>query len=166
MIPRGLPRGGSLGLGMVLAKCMHEKTFSRPKNSSLIILFIIAACLAGYSYSRHAGDFWHVSGMVVFWRSSIGLAFALLLAIFVFAPATWFQTNRLYRMGYYLGEISYGIYLWHFPVILFLKQYAWEEPLAFLFVVVALTLALSALSWHLLEKPCIDFAKQRTRSAS
>lgn len=49
------------------------------------------------------------------------------------------------------GERSYGIYLWHWPVIVVLLQVAPGVPLAL--AAVPITLALAALSWRHLEQP-------------
>ena len=51
----------------------------------------------------------------------------------------------------YLGKISYGIYLWHWPVIILLKQKGVESPTA-LFAAAALGgTTLAALSYHTIE---------------
>jgi peptidoglycan/LPS O-acetylase OafA/YrhL len=53
----------------------------------------------------------------------------------------------------YVGRISYSVYLWHWPVIIF-AQSLWDE---FAWVVVSglllATVGLSALSYHLVEEP-------------
>jgi peptidoglycan/LPS O-acetylase OafA/YrhL len=49
------------------------------------------------------------------------------------------------------GRRSYGIYLWHWPVIVLLLQVAPDVPLTL--VAVPLTLGLAALSWRYLESP-------------
>ena len=49
------------------------------------------------------------------------------------------------------GERSFGIYLWHWPVIVVLLQVAPGVPLAV--AAVPITLALAALSWRHLEQP-------------
>lgn len=54
----------------------------------------------------------------------------------------------------WIGERSYGIYLWHVPVIVFLPQgVLGGSPWLRGMVVTAITLAISALSWTLVEDP-------------
>jgi peptidoglycan/LPS O-acetylase OafA/YrhL len=51
-----------------------------------------------------------------------------------------------------LGEISYGIYLWHFLLLLALLQLTALRGSSLLWVLLVGTLTLSSLSWHLMER--------------
>ena len=53
----------------------------------------------------------------------------------------------------YLGRISYGIYLWHWPIIVLALHGRDLNPLALFVITSALSTALAALSFHLLEHP-------------
>ena len=54
----------------------------------------------------------------------------------------------------WIGERSYGIYLWHLPVVAFMPQAVLAtRPLVRAGVQLALIILLSALSWVLLEHP-------------
>jgi hypothetical protein len=54
----------------------------------------------------------------------------------------------------WLGERSYGIYLWHLPVIAFTPDTLWEDaPLARAAAQVVITLLIAAASWSLVEDP-------------
>jgi peptidoglycan/LPS O-acetylase OafA/YrhL len=57
------------------------------------------------------------------------------------APARW------------IGVRSYGIYLWHFPIIVLTTPADGRPSLARDGVQVAATIAVAALSWHLIEEP-------------
>jgi peptidoglycan/LPS O-acetylase OafA/YrhL len=63
------------------------------------------------------------------------------------------------------GHVSYGVYLWHVPLILFLRAHG-ALPLSTagaLVVALPVTLAVAALSWHLLEAPLQERARRITR---
>ena len=53
----------------------------------------------------------------------------------------------------YLGDISYSLYLWHFPVVVLALAFAPQRGTAYVACVLALTLGLSVLSFHLVEDP-------------
>lgn len=53
----------------------------------------------------------------------------------------------------YLGRISYGTYLWHWPVVVLLREVVTTRPAATASLVVAISTGLAALSFQLLERP-------------
>ncbi len=73
------------------------------------------------------------------------------------------------RVSGYVGDISYSLYLWHFPVIVLATAFFAEGTALFLVVSVVLTAALSVASYHFLEEPIhrlpIAEGKAVTRSA-
>lgn len=69
------------------------------------------------------------------------------------------------RVMVFLGTISYGIYLWHQTVIdLVMHHSGWKiwqvSFLPFFIPVLAITVALSALTYYLVERPCQRLAKE------
>jgi peptidoglycan/LPS O-acetylase OafA/YrhL len=85
----------------------------------------------------------------------VQLGTLLLLAVVVYPAPT--RTARVLSAGplVWVGERSYGIYLIHWPVIVFLSDAPGEQPDGPLSVVlqVALILGLAALSYRYLEQP-------------
>ena len=61
-----------------------------------------------------------------------------------------------------LGLVSYGFYLWHVPVLLWLRAHALLplDPFGAALVGGAVTLALAVLSWRLIERPAIAWARR------
>jgi len=100
-------------------------------------------------------DYWYHPFMVICWRSFLGASFAMLIVIMILIPSDLFFKNPVYRAGYYLGEISYGIYLWHLPILLALKKAGFHDPLKFTFVTIGCVIIFSSFSWHFVEKPVI-----------
>ncbi|NQX14101.1 acyltransferase [Microbacteriaceae bacterium VKM Ac-2855] len=66
------------------------------------------------------------------------------------ARLLWPLTNPVMT---YLGDISYSIYLWHFPVIIFATALVPELEPGVAVAILAGILALSVASYHLIEKP-------------
>jgi peptidoglycan/LPS O-acetylase OafA/YrhL len=130
------------------------------------LVLTAALALTGYvtfaTYFAYS-SYWGYPLMVIFWRTGLGIFFALVLVIAIWLPALS-KPGFLYRSFYYLGDISYGIYLWHFICLSLLKQYFSAEPVQLLTTVMILTLMLAAASWHLLEKPLIKWGKRHTEA--
>ncbi|WP_448003863.1 acyltransferase family protein [Agromyces bauzanensis] len=84
------------------------------------------------------------------------LATALVIAAGVGADDTryrhalWPLTNRV---SGYLGAISYSLYLWHFPVIVFLATFVPLDSRRYFALVLAGTAILSVISYHFVEEP-------------
>jgi peptidoglycan/LPS O-acetylase OafA/YrhL len=64
------------------------------------------------------------------------------------------------------GEVSMGIYLWHMPVMHVFQLY-WPEgdvgvwqAIASALAMLAITLALAALSFYMIERPAMKWKKQ------
>ena len=74
----------------------------------------------------------------------------------------WAGLTRLPKPHFFGGgDFSYGIYLWHFPILQALVLLFGIKSWWLLGLVAALpVLAISALSWHLVEKPVLRWRKQ------
>jgi peptidoglycan/LPS O-acetylase OafA/YrhL len=117
------------------------------------------ACLVGTPvmkvYWENAGTYWDNSAMVIFWRTSAGLFWVLVLetacAMGTSQISLWAAPLR------YLGTISYGIYLWHLLVISSIsKTDLVHRPMEFLVLTVICTIICASTSWHFFEKPILD----------
>lgn len=66
------------------------------------------------------------------------------------------------------GTLSYGVYLVHFPVIYVLRTTDRfpDHPLAAIGLVLGISTALAVVSWHVIEKPSIAWARRRTPARS
>jgi peptidoglycan/LPS O-acetylase OafA/YrhL len=66
-----------------------------------------------------------------------------------------------------MGTISYGFYLWHVPVLMFLRGHGLLplDPVLGMLVAIGPAIAVSALSWFALERPIIAWAARRNERA-
>ena len=87
--------------------------------------------------------------MVIFWRTLLSAGFVALLAVFVILP---FKGSGIFKPLRYLGEISYGIYLWHVPILMTLvAKTTWREVSLMKATLIG-SIILSAFTWHFFEK--------------
>lgn len=80
------------------------------------------------------------------------LACALVAGLW-WSPRGWLSRLLALPVPRYLGQISYGTYLWHWPVLLVLRDVFDAEPAVFAVLGAVLSTALAALSFTVLERP-------------
>lgn len=130
-------------------------------NGTLALILAVCALLCWFAalwgFVAHAGDYWTDPLSAIFLRSVTALAGGLTVAAAFAAPAV-----RIGRAAMMLaGDLSYGLYLWHFPVLLWLQaRWSDAEPWRFAATVFALTIALSAIGWFALERPVLRWARR------
>ena len=145
------------GAGIFLARWLDRRTTRRP-----IAGWIWAAAAIGIGYICFSifwrYDYWDSPGMIVFWHTVLAAFFLCVVAAAVELPSiaeTW--PLRPLR---YLGETSYGIYLWHLFALQACLQIADLQPLQALGITLALTVFLAAMSWHFFERPILAFGRR------
>ncbi|MCC2593329.1 acyltransferase [Tessaracoccus sp. OS52] len=94
-------------------------------------------------------DFYYTWGALTFCLGALALIIALVLA----GEAGFWARVLGWEPVAYLGRISYGLYLWHWPLAVWiigdLEGFRWLRAMA----VVGLTVVAAALSYHLVEMP-------------
>ena len=125
---------------------------ARARPAILAAGFVAATSLA--LIMTHAGgqDAWLYRGGFL----AVALAVAVVIGVAVAAPASAFARLLTCPPLPYLGRISYGLYLWHWPVTLWLThaRTGLSGP-ALLGARLAVTLGCAVASWHLLEQPIL-----------
>ncbi|MDT5177978.1 MAG: hypothetical protein QOJ95_2176 [Mycobacterium sp.] len=108
-----------------------------------------------------------------FVTAGVGVVAGLMVLVIV-APLARHQKSRLakgldFKPIRFVGEISLSAYLWHFPVLLVLGRVGWMAGdtlggmLINIVLVLACTILAGAITYYLVEKPVMNYAK-RVRS--
>ena len=147
-------RAGGLLIGAVLAIVVaarqHEgKTAHLPPIGASLLGAAGVAGIVALSMAVGEQDiFLYRGGMLLLNLATAAAILAVLTpggpwaAIFGFEPLRW------------IGERSYGIYLWHMPIIYFMPdEWLRDAPLKSALVVLILSVAVASLSWSIFEDP-------------
>jgi peptidoglycan/LPS O-acetylase OafA/YrhL len=123
--------------------------FTTRRLSPRVAHVVAVAGLAGVLFV--GSGLWHVSAS---WRG-IGatVAAVVLLAGITQAPGSPLSKALSVRPMAYLGRISYGTYLWHWPIIVALTTVLHTSPVNIAVLDFALATGLAALSYELVEIP-------------
>jgi len=86
------------------------------------------------------------------------MCFSLCLAALHFSSLDFVRRIKLKH------DISYGVYLWGFPIQQIFSQYFSFGFIVNLTLSIAATMVIALISWHLIEKPSMNLAKSLTTS--
>jgi peptidoglycan/LPS O-acetylase OafA/YrhL len=104
----------------------------------------VVSALAVYSMARHFG-----------WNTEYGIKLLLHLMLGVMTFSLAYSNPSLSGRLLKRNDISYGIYIYHIPVINFFIYYGWVARVHFVAMAWGLTVAISVLSWVAVERPSL-----------
>jgi peptidoglycan/LPS O-acetylase OafA/YrhL len=84
-------------------------------------------------------------------------AAVILLVVFIKHRKLKFFKNFVFNN---IGKVSYSFYLWHFPIIIFLSSFYFDNILYFTLLSILLSLVLSNLSFFFIEKKFMNYSKK------
>jgi peptidoglycan/LPS O-acetylase OafA/YrhL len=139
-------RAWELGVGALLALFAHKFTAIKPAARTVLAY----SGLAGIAMSAIV-----ISPELPFpapWALLPVLSTALVIVAGIGSdsPKVWILSNPVSR---YIGDISYSLYLWHFPVIIFLGVFMPTTSRAYFAIALITMFGLAAASFAVIEKP-------------
>jgi len=153
-------------LGTVVAAGLRRWRKAHPAaqvaaaSNALTLLGLAGIVTLMYYLDAIHATFWTGRHNAVYWWYS---ANALCVALLVLGVALGGGVSRALfanPVAVAIGTISYSLYLWHLPIVTWLVP-AGLGYAAFFAVAVSLTLAASALSYFLVERPFLGTRRQR-----
>ena len=113
---------------------------------------------------------WELTALMLGWLR-IPICAALVLPVVLGAADRWPTKVLNWRTAAWIGSVSYGLYLWHVPVIEHVMDLLGHPkppllgmPLIFL-LIYAVALVIAAVSWNILEKPVLNAAHRLAPSS-
>ena len=144
-------RAAAIFVGAALAMVMGPEPKLGPRARRwLDPLGVVAVVGLGFAWARLDGQdpFLYRAG---FWLTELACLVLILCAL---APGSFVARALSVRPLTYAGSISYGIYLWHWPIdCVLVPERVHIGPLALLALRLASTLAIAMVSYRWLEQP-------------
>jgi peptidoglycan/LPS O-acetylase OafA/YrhL len=158
-------------LGSAAAAAMRWRSLERGLPSArareaLSSAFLVVGCagLFGMMYFLHRihAQYWSGHWALIVWHTIASGFIALGIAGIALAgrPAKAVFANPV---AMFLGTVSYSIYLWHFPIALWIAHAIGMQGMTlgrFSLVVVPVVIVASALSYYVVERPFIHSARR------
>lgn len=140
---------------MFLVGVLFQKNFERISRILYGRFFLILIIYISFAYLVKIYFGWNFG-------NGINPLSYLFLAILVFSFAYSFPTlgNSILKKN----DISYGVYIYHIPIVNVLIYYGYVSKMSFVLLVLCLTVMAAAISWVLIEKPAIKLKKHPMNS--
>jgi peptidoglycan/LPS O-acetylase OafA/YrhL len=162
----------ALGMALAIASAYLADTRARnrrgdvpgaPALAWLIAAALFAALVTAHGRPERHAFYAYAPGYVDVASDLVAYLLAGAVAFFLVLPAVFWQGSRSvvsrvlgWRWLGWLGLISYGIYLWHKPLLDQVHLHHWEAPLLLRAAVSAvLTIAIAAASYYVVERPLL-----------
>ncbi|GAA0722779.1 acyltransferase [Dokdonella soli] len=137
-------------------------------NDALLVLGAAGVALMLTLIHFGIGTYWEGSWLLFIWHGAVGAAVGLML--FACAAGSRIANALLSnRPLHYLGVISFGVYLWHYPLIHWLSathafdwisgyRLPWILP-----IVLLLSCLIADVSYRLIERPLLRLGRRRNQ---
>ena len=155
--------------GMLVALLVEAR---RAKERPPLGIGVSGGLVAAAAAVLVANGLWHANGdhtslaMEVFADSAAAVAFAAVIASLVLGTGTGVRWMG-WRPLAWMGEITYGFYLWHIPLLVFARGTGvLPEGIVLGLVVLPVAIAFGAASWYFVERPIMRRAARLPRSGA
>lgn len=151
-----------VGMGLHLIRLRLSELQRRLVFLALLLAYLTTLAVMNQSLAEYPRAHW----IPLVWRMGVTIVIGAIIWTLLqpMRGTAWLASRPMV----WLGEVSFGIYLWHFPVQIAIKKAAqgffdgtWLS-LAALILTTAVTLVLAALSYQYVERPAIRWAARKS----
>lgn len=143
--------GAALGVWLAPGTNGRIPGFSRPVVRAAGIIGVVSSVFSFVVVGPYSGWMFNLGGMFFF-----AIGSALLVIACVDERPSWVQTVFGWQPLAYAGRLSYGLYLWHWPIWLAFGNGRLVDSAVINFVICAvLTVGIAHLSYQYIERPII-----------
>lgn len=146
-------RADSLLIGCAIAAFIFTDQWQELRKQKNLLLFLGLIAIVFLSWVANYGGV-QQNFMVTWGFLLVAVSTVILLLNILSGPQNLFSRVFSLRWLVFLGQISYGFYLWHYPIVRILRLQhfsSWE-----IFCLSgSIGLGLTVLSYYLIEKPCL-----------
>jgi peptidoglycan/LPS O-acetylase OafA/YrhL len=149
-------------VGLILARFVISPSFKKltqiklPKKICISAFLIMTIYFSQIFYIEYVT----LDYKIIFYRTILAINCASIILIFSIIEIKGL-TRKMLSPLYYLGTISYGLYLWHYPIITSLERLYPIPQTYFMALCIFVTITFSSLSWHFFEKPIIEKVRKK-----
>lgn len=142
--------------GIAAAVLVQRYEAGRSARAALVVAGSVLVVANGWWHADGTGWLGHVVRDV-----PAGVGFAMVAGAVAQGPGWILGSAPLRR----LGDFSFGIYLWHMPVLYLVRhQDRWPlSPWEAYALVLGISTVLGAISWYALERPATNWAARKTK---
>jgi len=143
-------------LGIITSSSLLTDKIQKILSKWLFVLAPVIVIYLGIVAFTMAADHPQTNYWVFF---SVALSTAIFLAHLLINSKTLIHKLLSMKWLVWVGSISYGLYLWHYPIFRLMKslEYQWEVIMT---LGVIVTFTISIFSYYVLEKPILKMKKR------
>jgi peptidoglycan/LPS O-acetylase OafA/YrhL len=157
---------GMLAAYAYVRACAIDRRPSARSLNGLLIVGVFGLIGMACLIALRTDWYWGGGPLLIVWHTCAS-AFLALILFACAAGASGARRIFASRLLRYLGEISFGVYLWHVPVLQWLEP-VWQQPQSVLsrfgltlLVAVPATILVAHLSYVMIERPALRIGRRR-----
>lgn len=154
----------------ILGAIIYQKypLFLSDKNKLMTEIILLVLGITGMSLMLHwvrmlgRDNFWNGEDNLLFMRAAIHGVAVLFLVLGIAVNGVIGRIIFANKIILFMGEISYGIYLWHMPVLIILLKNAPHHTITLwgnIVIYIITTLGMASASYYFIERRCMRMAR-------